>query len=509
MKSFKPAVVRQPARRRRTLIVWAVVVVVLSAGGVSGWYFLLGPGKASNAAAATTTAQTYTATVRQGDLSISASGSGTLAAGQTADLSFSTNGLVTELNVQLGDTVKVGDVLARLASSPSLEAALAEAQLQVLQAQQALDSLQKNARLSLAQAYQSLLKAQTSFEAADKAKIRLSYSRCSDSVAKRLQQNLDRANQKMSDLANADKTSQQWIDAEAAFGTAQANLAACAYTEDEKTSINAAYETAQLTLEQAQQTYDTLKAAAGVDPSALALAEAKLKAATTQLEKAQEALSGLVITAPISGKVTYLAGGAGSLAGTAKFITVSNVSQPVININVDDSDIEKLVVGSTVEVVFDALPDQTFTGKVTQVDPSLTTSGQYKVAKALVTLDDSAVAVVQNLPLGLSASVTVISQQAKDAVLVPVVALKDLGDGQYAVMRVANGKMSLVMVEIGMSDGNTAQVLSGLQAGDVVSTGTTQASSTSSSSSSSNTDTQMMDPGAGGPPPDGGGGPMP
>jgi multidrug efflux pump subunit AcrA (membrane-fusion protein) len=504
---------KQPGRQKQAILI-VLVLVVLSAGGLAGWYFWLGPGNMATSAAAAVTAaaatQTYTTTVALGDLSISASGSGTLAAGQTADLGFSASGTVTELNVQVGDSVQAGDVLARMAPSPSLAAAEAAAQLQLLQAQQALAALQKNAGLSLAQAYQTLLAAQETAQTAAAAQARMAYSRCSQAQASRYQSAFDQAQAKLSDLASADPASDSFLTAQADYDTALANLNYCAYSEADKLDAAATDAAASLALREAQETYDTLKAASGIDPTQLALAEAKVKSAQTQLADAQAALAGLDLTATISGKVTYLASAAGSLVGTSKYITISDVSQPILNISVDDSDLEKLVVGGAVTVVFDALPDQTFTGSVTQVDPQLTTSGQYKVAKGVVALDEASAAVVQELPIGLSATVTVISQQARGVLLVPVMALKDLGDSQYAVMKVADdGQMSLTVVEIGLQDGTTAVVLSGLQAGDVVSTGTAQASAASSTSDSAQNDAGMMMPDGGGEPPAGGGGPMP
>ena len=510
MRSIKPAAQKRPGLRSKKL--WVVLILLVVSGGAgAGWYFWLGPGRLPTTAAAAST-QTYTAVVRRGDLSISASGSGTLATSQTAELSFSAGGLVTELNVQVGDIVKSGDVLARVAQSAGLEASLAEAQLQRLQAQQSLDALQTNADLSLAQAYQSLLMAQATFEDAEDANLRASsYSRCSQAVATRYQADLDRSTQKLNDLTSADHASDAWLNARSAYDTALANAALCTYTEAEKTSAAASLEVARAAFQKSKETYNMLQAAAGIDPTELALAEAKLKAAVTQVAGAQEALAGLILTAPFDGKVISLAGSAGSLAGTNAFITLADVSRPVLSISLDENDFDLVVLGRPASVVFDVLPEQTFTGTVIQVDPQLSTSGQYKVVKGVVALDETSAALVQNLPLGLNAAVTLISQEAKDALLVPVAALKDLGGQEYAVMLVGtDGRLKLQLVQVGIQDGVTAQILSGLNADDVVSTGTAQAQTMSGSSGSDRTTTDpgMIEP-AGGPPPDGMGAPLP
>ena len=76
-----------------------------------------------------------------------------------------------------------------------------------------------------------------------------------------------------------------------------------------------------------------------------------------------------------------------------------------------------------------------------------------------------------NLPIGTSAAVDIIAGRAENAVLVPVDALRETSPGQYAVFVVENGKPRLRVVEIGIQDLFYAEVKSGLEAGEVVSTG--------------------------------------
>ena len=127
---------------------WALLLVALAAGGGAAWYFTRAAGGAADQALVQST---QTAVVKRGTVRITASGSGTLAAIRSADLSFSTGGTISELNVKLGDLVQAGDVLARLSSAEDLEASLASAELQLFQARQSLETIQQNADLELAQ----------------------------------------------------------------------------------------------------------------------------------------------------------------------------------------------------------------------------------------------------------------------------------------------------------------------------------------------------------------------
>jgi HlyD family secretion protein len=486
MKSIRPLASQTTNKRKSLKYQWPwFVLILLLAGGASAWYFFWGPGakQSSNK----TGTQTYTAAVKRGDLTISASGSGKLVAYQSVDLSFSTSGTVSELKVKLGDLVKAGQVLASLGSSETLDANLAAARLQVLQAQKTLSDLQSSADLSLAQSYSNLITAQQTYAAALKKSQRTAIARCGQDTTTRLLAALDQATKKLDSIHAETPGSDVYIRVKKSYDTALANYNYCAaYTADEKTSAQSTLEVTKNALQDAQDTYDTLKAASGIDPNTLALDEANLKKAQAQLAKAEDELAGITLTAPIDGKITYLAASAGTLVDTSKFITIADVSHAMLDLSVDESDLQKLMVDSAVKVSFDALPDLTFTGKVTQVNPAVTTSGQYRIAKGLALLDDNATKTVATLPLGLSATVTIVNHEAKNTLLVPVIALKSLGDNSYGVMvQSSDGQLKLTVVTVGIQDKDYAQITSGLQEGDLVSTGTVNFIAAGSSSNSS------------------------
>jgi len=56
-------------------------------------------------------------------------------------------------------------------------------------------------------------------------------------------------------------------------------------------------------------------------------------------------------------------------------------------------------------------------------------------------------------------------------VLVPIEALHEFGEGKYALFVMENGKLRLRVVEVGLQDLTKAEIISGLNAGDLVSTG--------------------------------------
>jgi len=145
-----------------------------------------------------------------------------------------------------------------------------------------------------------------------------------------------------------------------------------------------------------------------------------------------------------------------------------------LEVYLDETDLDKVAVGYEADVTFDALPDNIYTGKVIRVDPGLVTVSNVQAIKILVLLDENQIDKNTTLPVGLNASVDIIAGRVENAVLIPVEALRDLGDGEYGVFVVNNGELEFRSVEVGLMDVTTVEIVSGLEAGEVVSTGIVQ-----------------------------------
>ena len=125
-------------------VLWITIVVVAALG--AGGYYLVSAGAATNAVA--NEAALQTAVARRGDLLIYASASGAVVASAEVSLGFEEYGTLSELLFDLGDVVSAGDVLAMLETEDtpeSIAAEVAQAQLDVLEAQKVLEDLYKNA----------------------------------------------------------------------------------------------------------------------------------------------------------------------------------------------------------------------------------------------------------------------------------------------------------------------------------------------------------------------------
>jgi RND family efflux transporter MFP subunit len=204
-----------------------------------------------------------------------------------------------------------------------------------------------------------------------------------------------------------------------------------------------------------------------VPPDASGSGLTALGQAQISLQTAKDNLQSTQMLAPFSGTVTAVSANVGDSVGSSAVVTIADLSKLYLETYVDESDYTLFKVGNAASIVFDALPDQTFPGKVVEVDPALNTSSGSSVVSGLVEMEQTSA----DLLLGMGASVTVVSAQTQNAVLVPLAALHEYSTGKFAVFVMRNGKLTVQLVEVGLQDLVNAEIKSGLQVGDVVSTG--------------------------------------
>ena len=94
------------------------------------------------------------------------------------------------------------------------------------------------------------------------------------------------------------------------------------------------------------------------------------------------------------------------------FLTISDVSHPTVTVSLDETDMDKLVVGNPAVVTFTALPGKSFTGKVSLANPQMNSFGPFRAATGQITLDSEAASTFETLPLGLSATITITGQRS-------------------------------------------------------------------------------------------------
>jgi len=442
-----------------------IIIVALSGGGFAYYHYNYSP------AQSTTDTPVQTAVVRRGNLFISASGIGDIIAASELSLGFGSSGVVGEIDAKVGDKVKAGDVLAKLGNLSDLEQSVSSAQLDVTNAQITLQDLQDSWEMDKANAQLAVFDAQQALTDAQTARVNLNYPRCNqDYIDNYYAKYLDSVKQ----VNNLKKRNASFDSISAAETTRDGYLATYNYctsprTDTEIGTADANVAVAQATLDDAQRLLDKIQD--GPDAQQVALDQAQLSLAESQLKIAQENLEKATLVSPIDGTIMTISAQVGETAGTSDFITIADLDNPTLEIYLDETDMDMAGMGYEVDVVFDALPDQTFIGSITQVDPALTSSGNVNTVRAIVELDPSSFSKPQTLPVGLTASVDVIGSKAENVLLVPVEALHEIDADTYGVFVMENGAPKLYVVTVGLMDYTYAEITSGLQEGDVVTTG--------------------------------------
>jgi RND family efflux transporter MFP subunit len=464
--------------RKKRVWIWGLIILVILAGGGAGYYYWT---QTTKTAAASTKNTLNTAQVRRGSIILSASGSGTLIAAREAQISFSTSGKVATLNVQIGDQVKQGQVLAELDNKAVLQADLNTAQQNLISAQLSLKTFTQTASANLANAQLKLTTAKKALDDAKSGLVQKGMARCDQqsidayySTYLQLKSKLD----VMGD-GNGDQNFYLYnvVPLKNQVAKAYSTYAYCAgFTDYEITSSQGKLALAQAQYDQAQTTLDTLQKNNGLDPVELAQAQNQVDNAQNTVNQAQETLDGATLKAPFDGTVLSVAGQVGDQAGTSAFITLADLVHPRIEFSVDETDMGKLSIGEKANITFDALPGKTFSGTVIRINPALETVNGYQVLKGLIELDLSKEKNTEMLRKGLNASVELIQGQTQsDALLIPIQALRDLGNGEYAVFVVGSGgQPRLRAVKVGLINTTFAEITEGLSANDTVSTGTSE-----------------------------------
>ena len=198
-------------------------------------------------------------------------------------------------------------------------------------------------------------------------------------------------------------------------------------------------------------------------------AQAALEDANSRLATAEKAYRSTTVTAPFSGVVSERPVSAGDVVqpGSALF-TVVDPSSMRLEASVPAEQLASIRIGVPVDFTVSGYPGRQFVGRITRINP--TADPTTRQVRIYVSIPNAGRALVG----GLFANGRM-SSATKMGLVVPAAAV-DVRGSAPAVMRLRQGKVERVQVQIGLSDrsSETIEVLSGLQAGDTLLLGAAQ-----------------------------------
>ncbi len=473
-------------------------------------------------AATSTSATNITAVVQRGTLVNTINATGTVRPAQTATINWQTSGKVGQVSAKLGQTVKANDVLASLDPN-TLSQSTIQAQIDLINAQQALANLQQPQPLQVAQAEANLATAQTNLNnllnptavAIANAQAAVVTAQANETTAQNnynyvtqggrgtqlqiqtaqanlllAQQALDNWQTQYNNISGDPTTDLRKASALSNLTNAQNNVQHAQdmlnwYLEppDPATVAQRASDlaVAKATLADAQTKLDQLKnptqsdidlAKAQVTNAQTALDTAKagptaddLTVAQNKVTLAQLAVNASQLTAPFNGTITSVSVLPGDLVNnnTVAF-QIDDMSKMLIDLSVLETDVHQIQVSQPVSVTFDAIPNKSYSGKVSQVGMVGTTSqgSVYFDVTVQLTNADS------HVKSGMTAVADITVAQAKNVLEVPNRAVQSQGKNKYVTV-IVNGAEQNVNVTVGLVSDTMSEVSSpNLKEGDQV-----------------------------------------
>jgi len=223
--------------------------------------------------------------------------------------------------------------------------------------------------------------------------------------------------------------------------------------------------TAQANLQAAEQSVQSRYSPAELDRARAALADAE-----AGRRAAQEVLAQTTVHAPVAGTVYSINAGATEFAEAGKLLLeMADLNHVRVRAYFDEPEIGRLAVGQKIEIKWDAKPGALWHGHIERVPVTVITFGTRTVGEVIIHVDDASGG--QLLP-DTNVTVTVTTSSQSNVLSMPREALHS-ENGKSYVFKVDDDELERTPVTIGAINLTQVAILSGLNNGDWVATGTT------------------------------------
>lgn len=190
--------------------------------------------------------------------------------------------------------------------------------------------------------------------------------------------------------------------------------------------------------------------------------QANVQVLEAKLALAQARLAKLEIRAPFSGVVGIRTVSVGDyVKDGADLVNLEDLSSVKVDFRIPEKYSDRVRPGQGIEVMLDALPGQTFRARVDAIDPQVDSTGRSALLRGRIENPQG------RLKPGMFARVRLILAQRDQALVVPEEAIVPQGQ-KLTVWKVVDGKAVRAEVKIGLRRNARAEIVEGLQKGDVV-----------------------------------------
>ena len=202
-------------------------------------------------------------------------------------------------------------------------------------------------------------------------------------------------------------------------------------------------------------------------PAEIARAQAALNDAEAALAAARHIEAETAYYAPVTGTIYTMDAAPSEFAETGKLLVeMADLHQERVRAYFDEPDLGRLATGQAVSIRWDAKPNREWHGHISRLPVTVVTYTTRNVGEVLVDLDGSE----DELLPDTNVTVTVTISSEPNALSMPREALHEQ-NGKYFVYQVVGDELKRVAVTIGAPNTTQVPILSGLQDGDIVATG--------------------------------------
>ena len=184
---------------------------------------------------------------------------------------------------------------------------------------------------------------------------------------------------------------------------------------------------------------------ATTDTSTVSSAQRNLASAQATLDQANAKAAERTVTAPSSGSIVELNAkvgatvtggvvmGEGDTSGGKQCMQIADLSKMKVTVQVGEKDIAKIAVGQSANVTYPAFPDIVSQGTVTAIASVANSDSNYGGGSVTFNVDILIEAPDAHLKPGMTAEVSVVTEQLDDVVMVPTMALMTEDGENYYV----------------------------------------------------------------------------
>lgn len=421
--------------------------------------------------------------VTRGDILLSVTGDGNLSLPQQRKLTFDTTGEITEINVEDGDRVTKGQVLARL-DTTSLDRGVTTAEIAVTTATLAVSSAEVDLKLTEATIASAKIDLEQSIDNLRRISYPYTYSTFTLDIPEALVDIRDaerRVKEAQEKLAIGLDDTQYWAirqqlkDALDDLVDARERLMRGTGEDVFEQQLLAVRDfwtlrTAELAVAKSESALTQAVDNRGKVKLALDRVKNDVVNAENNLEKARDELAKTVIVAPFDGTIAKVEAKEGDSLSAFNYasetiIEIIDLTKIELRVEVDEIDVPMVKPGQKAIIELDALPDLELEGKVDFIYPLSREEAGVILYEIKVSFQAPAGSALKS---GMTATAEIVFDERGNVLMVPIRAITENDAGKSVVSIMVGEEFQEKEVVTGLSDSFQTEIISGLSEGETV-----------------------------------------